>query len=91
MDVKEVVRLSKQYVSDLFRDENVTNLGLEEIEYDDAGGTWYVTLGFSRPWDKDITGLSALTRVMKQPSRAYLVVKIRNTNGEVLSVKLRGV
>ena len=89
MDVKEVVKLSKQYVSDLFRDENLTNLGLEEIEYDDAGEIWYVTLGFSRPWDRDITGLGALTGAMKQPFRAYRVVKIRNTDGEVLSVKLR--
>ena len=90
MDVKEVVKLSKRYVSDLFQDENLTDLGLEEVEHDSSDKAWYVTLGFSRPWDRNISGLTALTGAVR-PSRSYRVVKIRDADGEVLSVKLRDV
>ena len=46
MNVKEAVVAAKSYVSDLFSDEGLTNLGLEEIEHNDARGELYVTLGF---------------------------------------------
>ena len=44
---KKAVTLAKQYVGQLFADEGVTNLGLEEVEFDDEIGVWRATLGFS--------------------------------------------
>ena len=32
MDVKQAVRVAKGYVLDLFRDEGVMDIGLEEVE-----------------------------------------------------------
>lgn len=90
MDVKEAVRVSKRFVSDLFQDEGLINLGLEEIEHDNHEGTWNVTLGFSRPWNRNETALTALTGAA-QPTRAYRVVKVRDADGEILSVKVRDV
>ena len=51
MDVKEAAKLAKDYVADLFKDERISNVGLEEIELRD-GRFWEVTVGFSRPWDQ---------------------------------------
>ena len=36
MDVKEAVTLAKNHITDLFAAEGIINLGLEEVEYDDA-------------------------------------------------------
>ncbi len=53
MQIKDVVTVTVavNYVSELFEHEKISNLGLEEIEFDDRAGEWLVTVGFSRPWD----------------------------------------
>jgi hypothetical protein len=88
MDVKEAVKRAKSYVAELFAEENLTSLGLEEIEHDDASGAWNVTVGFSRPWN---TTRNALTALTGDPAvrRVYRIVKMRDSDGEVLSVKRR--
>jgi hypothetical protein len=88
MDVKEAVGLAKRHVADLFAQEGVTNLGLEEVEYDDARAQWRITLGFSRPWDRPAP-LAAIAGwadgVMK---RTYKIVIIDEA-GKVLAVRNR--
>jgi hypothetical protein len=86
MDVKEAVSIAKNYVSNLFADENISDLGLEEVEFDDRNDQWRVTIGFARPWDKN-----ALSEMMMKGSafrRSYKVVAI-NQDGSVASVKDR--
>ena len=39
---------AKAYVIDLYAVEEITNVGLEEIDLD--GGTWKITVGFTRPF-----------------------------------------
>jgi hypothetical protein len=87
MEVKEAVALAKRYVRDVFSDEELSNIGLEEIVYDDASNTWDVTVGFSRPWDSKSPFASALLG----PSlpRSYKVVRISDTDGKMLSVRNR--
>ncbi len=36
MNIKEAVNVAKVYVSDLFTDEQIIDLGLEEVEFDDS-------------------------------------------------------
>lgn len=89
MDVKDAVAAAKRYVADLFAQEGVSNLGLEEVEFDEQAGEWRVTIGFSRPWDS-VTGWAALTTAPVNPRRAYKVVRISDATGAALSVKNRG-
>jgi hypothetical protein len=90
MDVREAVKRAKTYVAEVFEDDKVTNLGLEEIEYDENSGAWNVTLGFSRSWDTTPQNpLSVITGADNRLRRTYRVVRVRDTDGEVLSVKLR--
>jgi hypothetical protein len=87
MDVKEVVKLAKEYVVDLFAEENITNLGLEEVDFYDNDQEWTVTLGFSRPWDEPRNTLASLAQ-SNLPRRSYKIVRI-DANGTVKGVKNR--
>lgn len=40
MDVKEAIAAAKNYVNDIYAEEQVSNLGLEEIEYDENNKRW---------------------------------------------------
>ena len=45
MEVKDVVRIAKDYVIDLFENEGVHDVGLEEIDFD-GHGCWEITIRF---------------------------------------------
>ena len=89
MDVKEAAKLAKDYVADLFEEEGIGNVGLEEIESkrgpDDR--LWVVTVGFSRPWDQG--GLATITLGQRGLRRSYKVLSINDKTGDVESVKDR--
>ncbi|WP_206454506.1 hypothetical protein [Aurantimonas marina] len=87
MDAKEAARLAKKYLTELFADEEVFNLGLEEISFDDRNGAWNITLGFSREWNVPRNILSPLGG--PSPSRDYRIVTIRDSDQKVLAVKIR--
>ena len=88
MEVKDAVKAAKAYVTDLLLDEGMTNLGLEEIQFDETSDTWDITLGFSRPWNSSRGSLSAITGETLA-KRAYRTVEVRNSDGRVLSIKKR--
>jgi hypothetical protein len=90
MQVKEAALLAKQYVKDLLEEERIQNVGLEEIGYEGTTGTWYVTVGFSRPWDREQPPPPAsITEIMGKLLRDMKIVAIDDTNGNVISVKNR--
>lgn len=89
MDVAEVVRLAKGYVSDLFAEEQPVNVGLEEIEFDDKKDEWDVTIGFSRPWNLNRNALTALTGDPVATGRSYKVVRIRDSDGIMVGLRQR--
>ena len=87
MDVKETVGIAKTYVTDLFADEVIINVGLEEVIFDEPSGDWKVTIGFSRYW----TQSNALTTILRdrhpdRQDRSYKVVRIRDRDGHVISL-----
>ena len=81
MNVKKAVAIAKEHIEELFGEENILNLGLEEVELDEEG-FWRITIGFSRPWNRNVG--SALSR---ENSRSYKIVLLRDLDGEILSVK----
>ena len=38
MDVKEAVQAARSYIADVFGSEKISNMGLEEVEFDDSEG-----------------------------------------------------
>lgn len=86
MELKEAVKQAKDYVADLFADEGISNLGLEEVEYDDQYGQWLITIGFSRPWNepKGIVSVLSPTPTMV---RSLKTVRIKNSTRQIVSLK----
>ena len=84
MDVKEAVRRAKNYLDDLYQAEEIANVGLEEVVFEDMSNTWKVTIGFSRPWDYR----NALTAALGNggPARSYKVLRIDDDSGRVESL-----
>ena len=87
MDLKEAIALAKQNIGDVFAEERISDLRLEEVEFDDSSQTWAITIGFAWPWeDARIAGMPA---EMFPRKRDYKVVRISDKNRKVLSVKNR--
>jgi hypothetical protein len=89
MDVKEAVALAKKYIVDIYASEQVTNVGLEEVDFDPAKSVWFVTIGFSRPWDEPRNVLAALAAQGTYTKRAFKVLRVSDKDGKVLSIKNR--
>ena len=87
IDVRSVVRKAKAYLVDLFDGEEISQIGLEEVEFDAKTDEWRITVGFSRPWEQKNVLTAALSE--GRPSRSYKVVRIRDLDGRVVSVKDR--
>ena len=83
MEVKQAVKEAKKYIQELFGEEEILNLGLEEVELDEEG-IWRVTVGFSRPWEQSVDNV-----LRAGNARAYKMVLIRDRDRSVLSVKNR--
>lgn len=83
MDAKAACHKAKDYIADLFADEGVTNIGLEEVEFESTSYSWRITIGFSRPWDHKNPLTAALGAVV---SRSYKVIRINDRSGEVESL-----
>jgi inactivated superfamily I helicase len=89
MDVKQAVAFAKQHILDLFADESLSNMGLEEVEFDNQAGEWRVTVGFSRPWDEAPRNALSTLAGTSPMRRTYKVVRIADGSSHVLSVKER--
>ena len=91
MDVKEAAQTARQYVADVFADDDISYVALEEVEFDDGPDVWKITLSFLRPTgtmnklDIIAPGLSQGENVR----RSYKIVNVDDQSGRVISVKHR--
>jgi hypothetical protein len=90
MDAKQAIKAAKNYVSDVFEDEGLMNLGLEEVKFKEFEDCWEITLGFSRPWNVNKSPLSGLTETQTL-QRTYKIVVIKDGTGEVIEIRNREV
>ncbi len=78
---KEATAAALNYFTDVVN-APVDNLALEEIEADESGQTWLVTLGFSYHVNNPfITGAEA--------SRHYKLLTVDGTTSAIKSMKIR--
>lgn len=96
MKVQEAVAKAKKYVREVYADEKIRFVGLEEVEWNDDG--WRITIGFSRPWDmppKNVLAETTKPSLTRYPPsrppepRTYKIVVVRDSDGEVLAIKHR--
>jgi hypothetical protein len=77
--IKDAVELAKAHVAALFTDEGMSQIGLEEIEFDPEARVWKVTIGFSRIHDGPPI----------RRERAYKIVLVSDASRSVLAIKDR--
>lgn len=89
MDVKEAVVTAKKYVTEIFEGEDLADLGLEEVVFDDKAKVWKVTVGFNRPWDRLKSFAAAMYADPEWKPRSFKVVRIEDRTGRVVSLTHR--
>ena len=98
IDVKQAVKLAKEFATGLYESEKISRLGLEAVERTEDGKYWVVTLGFSRPWSfskarkQDIfkSPLEQALDSSRQPQldREYKVFRVDSQSGDVVSMEM---
>lgn len=92
MVATEAVQAAKDHILELFKDEKIARVGLEELEFRAEDAMWEVTIGFERLWQSDSP--ARLGNVLLPPpqkrDRTYKTVCIRD-DGTVVSLKHRDV
>lgn len=86
MNAKEAKEVARDYLIDLFADEEVMNIGLEEVVHHRDAQEWRITYGFVRAWDNQ--GQMGIKMGLPAP-RSYKVVSIDDSSGKVISLKDR--
>jgi hypothetical protein len=84
MENREAIKRAKDFISEVFADEGIVDIGLEEIKRED-NDIWDITIGFSRDWQKNRSITAAYTGISSR--RSYKTIKIRAEDGEVLSME----
>ncbi|MDH2651188.1 hypothetical protein [Acinetobacter baumannii] len=88
MDVHDAINLAQETVATLFN-KNTSSIRLEEVDMEDSS-IFKITMSFIQKGNTETdnaNGLLAIAAAMNANSRTYKIVKIRKSNGEVLSVK----
>jgi hypothetical protein len=89
MDALEAIATAKKYLSEVFQEEQITAVTLEETEY--LGDRWMVTLGFSRPWNTPRTRAQEVLENLGAASplrRSQKTITVMD-DGTVISMKDR--
>ena len=94
MDVKEAVATAKKHVAEVFEGEDLADVGLEEVVFDDEADVWKVTIGFNRPWDRlkglaDVMSAASAGEIPEWKRRSFKVVRIEDRTGRVMSLTHR--
>lgn len=91
IEVKEAVSAAKVAARDfLSEDISLEDLLLEEVELNDSGGAWLITLGFNVLNKNAMRGIGAALGGM-QYVRKYKTFSVDVETGKVTSMKIREV
>ena len=88
MEVQDAIKRAKDWIRGVYSDEDLMNLGLEEIQKDYNQDLWLITVGFSRPWDAN-RGIASAISGEKPFSRSFKIVTLDDKSGDVISIKNR--
>lgn len=87
--VKDAVGAAMNFVSDMYEGQRLRDLLLEEVEKDQGGDKWLITIGFSLAKEESNSILSPSTS--RKFERNYKIVTIDAHSGTPLSMKIRDI
>lgn len=83
MNAAEAIRAAKQHIAEIFEDEGIAEVGLEEVDFEHDDGVWNITIGFRRPW-QHLAKPGAFG--VSPPVRTYKVVKMRDADASLVAI-----
>lgn len=89
VDAKSAVRAAVKYLTDVYSDEPIADVLLEEIDTSKSGESWLVTLSFYRPKTPYAIGTVGQIIGGEASKRQYKVVNVDKSTGEIHSMKMR--
>ena len=87
MEVQAAIQKAKEHVAEMYQEEPISQVGLEEVEFEQAKNVWLITIGFVRDWRPQGNRFLELNT----PKRTYKVVRIRDQDGGLESLRTREV
>ncbi|MDT7688578.1 MAG: hypothetical protein QOE46_1337 [Acidobacteriota bacterium] len=87
LDVKQAAQTASTYFADLYAQQGVSDVRLEEVEITEDGKFWLITLSFPDPDPPPATFTSLMGAT--GPSRKYKIFKVDAATGDVKSMKIR--
>ena len=85
MEAQLAIRKAKEHVFEMYEDEPIGEVGLEEVKFERFDKVWEITIGFVRDWRPQGGGFLALTT----PKRTYKIVRIHDGDGSLESLRNR--
>ena len=89
MDVKQAIAKARSFITEIFSEEKISELRLEEVEFDKQEDVWLITFGLLRPSLR--TRLGQIDEIMGTAplKRTYKVVRVPGDENDLPSVKIR--
>ena len=88
IEVKHAVRQAVAFLQEVYGDEAVGDVRVEEVELSEDGSAWHVTLSFAPPSGRSTSSdLAAALGVLTK--REYKIVTVSSPTGAVRSMKIR--
>ena len=88
MNAREAIEVARKHFVEIFADEEITEVGLEEVEFERDDSVWSITIGFRRPW-QHLAKPGAFR--LSPPVRTYKIVKVRDADGTLVTIRHREV
>jgi outer membrane receptor for monomeric catechols len=84
VDMKKAVAIAKAFVRDLFSDEKIEVIELDEADFGGQSGDWLITVSVQKALDPKQH--SALSVALQRVARERKTIRINPDSGQVLSV-----
>lgn len=96
IEVKQAVQIARKFAKELYQDEDIQHLGLEEVMLDDTKHEWLVTLGYDSHRVKQTRPNMAFAKNMFADTiiehlREYKTFRIDANDGSFHGIKMREV
>lgn len=85
IDVKQAVKISHEYIKELYSGDEIRDLSLEEIEISEDNKFWLVTLAFTKQMMQHLNPMEAMTG--PKYARFYKEIKIDAETSQVRSMR----
>lgn len=83
MEVTIAIKIARKYFDDIYQNEEINNLELEEIICDNDSNEWRITFGYDADADDDAD------KAIEKTSRVYKVFHIDGDEGDFKGMFMR--